>query len=236
MKESVRIGKLLSHLGLCTRREAADFIAKNEVFFKGEKITALNTRLEPENESITLFVNEKAYTYGSAVNVYLLHKPPGYVCSHKEQQGQKSIFRLIKPEMSKLFFAGRLDALSRGLVVLSNQGDLIFRLSHPRFQVQKKYRVHASRPLSPGEKEKALAGVFNNNEKLKFHSIVSETKPAHYTIVLKQGKNREIRRVFEGFGIKVLDLFRIELGPYSITQVPEEGAFISVQHKEMHTH
>ncbi|MDH5721364.1 MAG: pseudouridine synthase [Spirochaetia bacterium] len=224
-EDSVRISRFLSKAGLCSRRAAKEFIEKNKVYADGKLITEPGVIVSKESE---LKVNENSYSWEDKRIIYILNKPEGYVCSHKSHKMQPSIFSLLPKNLSSLFFAGRLDKDSCGLVLLSNDGDLIFNLTHPSKNVQKKYIVHASRPLSDLEKNKAIKGVFDNNEKLKFDKIIPLKNAAHYEIILHTGRNREIRRILQKFGIKPLKLKRIELGSYKLDGLPE-GKYLEIK-------
>jgi 23S rRNA pseudouridine2605 synthase len=216
----LRIGKFLAHAGVCTRREAADFLKKNLVSLNGEKIVDLNFQIRPD---ASLEINGKPVGLNQT-EIVLLNKPKGYVCTHREQKDQQSIFRLLPDTMSRYFFAGRLDEESRGLVVLSNDGDLIYRLSHPSQKTVKKYHAHSSRPLSDIEIEKIRRGVWSKKEKLNVDSIEPLTQKADYEICLHEGKNREIRRIFEALGLSIIDLCRISIADYTIDGI-EEGKY-----------
>jgi len=221
MSEStLRIGKFLAHAGVCSRREAADFLKNNDVFINGKKIIDLNHQVRSDD---FLVVNGDPVIL-KKIKVILLNKPAGYVCTHKEQKNQKSIFRLLPEEMGRYFFAGRLDEESRGLVVLSNDGDLIYQLTHPTRKTTKIYHVHSSRPLSSDEMEKIRRGVWSKKEKLNVDSIKPLFKKASYEIYLHEGKNREIRRIFESLGLTIIDLYRISIANYSIEGI-EEGKY-----------
>lgn len=222
----MRIGKFLSHAGVCSRREAADFLLQHEVLLEGEKITRPDTRV---SEKASLIINGEEIGLSAQKEVVLLNKPAGYVCSHREQKNKKSIFRLLPHSMQKYYFAGRLDEDSRGLVVLSNDGDFIYRLSHPSQNTHKLYRLQTNRPLSPDEQKRAMQGVFDRGEKLYLHKITPLKKITRYEIELTRGKNREIRRVIERLGARVADLQRVEMGKYKLK---EEGDRTGIQIKE----
>jgi len=216
--ENVRLSRFLSKAGLCSRRKAKEFLEHNKVFADG-------IQLKEPGQSISvhssLIINGKSYKWRQIREVYLFNKPEGYVCSHKSHKSQPSIFSLLPEELNKLYFAGRLDQASCGLMVLSNDGDLIFELTHPSKKTEKKYFIHASRPISEAEINKMLKGVFDKNEKLKFDRIVPLSKPAHYEITMHTGKNREIRRVLGKFNIRPLKLKRLQLGAYKLKSLPE---------------
>lgn len=145
------------------------------------------------------------------------------VSSHRSQKIRgkqlKTIFDFLPQQYKTWFFAGRLDVSSEGLMVLSNDGDHIFALSHPKNGVLKKYFVRTSRPISPAEMDRAVKGVMDKGEKLRFEKIIPLDKPAHYEMHLREGKNREIRRVLERLGVFARELRRTELGPYRLDAI-----------------
>ncbi len=214
----IRIGRYLALTGACSRREAAEFLKEHQVVHAGKRIVAPNYHL---SETDSIEINGKRVEPQTGKKVILLNKPAGYICSHKEHKGEKSIFRLLPDEMNRYFYAGRLDVESRGLVVLSNDGDLIFRLSHPKFKTPKRYMVRLSRPISPEEMEKTTQGIWDRGERLKADKILKGKKPALYEVILHEGKNREIRRIFGSLRVKVTDLCRTHLGPYALDDIVE---------------
>ena len=211
----------MAHAGVCSRRDAADFLQTNIVIHEGRQIQDLNFQV-PVNASLE--INGKTIKLNET-KIVLLHKPRGFVCTHREQKNQKSIFRLLPDNMKRYFYAGRLDEDSRGLVLLSNDGDLVYRLTHPSTKTSKIYHAHISRPLSPGETEKIMRGIWSAGEKLFVDSIEPLDKKALYEIHLHEGKNREIRRIFEALHLDVIDLFRLKIGDYEIDGIPE-GEFV----------
>ncbi len=156
--------------------------------------------------------------------VLLLNKPKGVVCSHRRQaiRGKhlQTVFDLVPAEYATWFFAGRLDVSSEGLVVLSNDGDHIYSLTHPTGGALKKYYVRTSRPLSPAECERTIKGIIDKGEKLRFVKIEPHALPAEYHVWLREGRNREIRRLMERVGVHVRRLVRLELGPYELGDLP----------------
>jgi pseudouridine synthase len=126
------------------------------------------------------------------------------------------VFDLVPKEYATWFFAGRLDVSSEGLVVLSNDGDHIYALTHPAGGALKKYYVRTSRPLSEAERERTIKGIIDKGEKLRFVQIEPLALPAEYHVWLREGRNREIRRLMERVGVHVRRLVRLELGPYAL--------------------
>ena len=233
-EKTIRIGKLLAHAGIISRREAADFLANHDVRIDGERVVDLNHKI-PESELLTikLTVDRRHIALSGSNEVILLHKPTGVACSHRRQRIRgkdlKTIFDLLPEKYARWFFAGRLDVSSSGLVLLSNDGDHIFALSHPSHGVLKKYLVRTSRPLSNAERARMEKGIMDKGEKLRFEKIIPLEVPAQYEIHLREGKNREIRRLLERVGVFARQLVRTELGPYKLEGI-EAGKF-SVQVK-----
>jgi len=216
-----RIGKFLSHAGLCSRRDAVEFLENHTVLYNGEKIIRPDQKIP---KSAELVVDGKSIFLEVTTKIVLLNKPVGYTCSHAEYKGEKSIFRLLPMSMQNFYFAGRLDKESRGLVILSNNGDFIHHLTHPSNRITKTYNLRTSRPLADFELEKCIKGVFDKNEILKFDSITSQERKCNYTVKLHQGRNREIRRVIGKFNVFVVDLQRISIGNYQVSEI-DEGSY-----------
>ena len=228
-EKKIRIGKLLARAGIAPRRATASFLEEHDVRIDGIRITELNHAVAEETlGSLKLTVDGKPVTLVTDDVVLLFHKPKGVVCSHRTQKIRgkelKTIFDFLPAEYGTWFFAGRLDVSSSGLMVLSNDGDHIFGLSHPKHGVLKKYFVRTSRPLSPADITRAEKGVMDKGEKLKFEKVIPQSKPAHYEIHLKEGKNREIRRILERLGVFARELVRTELGPYLLEGI-DPGKF-----------
>ena len=219
--KKIRIGRFLSILGLCSRRNAKEFLENHDIYFEKIKIKDLNFSIDEAKLTEPIFVDGKEYQWQPKIEVILLNKPAGYVCSHKRQSGQNSVIELLPPAKRKFYFAGRLDRLSRGLMVFSNDGELIHKLTHPSFEIKKIYHVNLESPLTDHEMEKTIHGFYDRGEFLKFDSICPAKHSRYYEIVLHEGKNKEIRRVFDKMSHKVLDLKRIKLGKYDLRYLPE---------------
>jgi 23S rRNA pseudouridine2605 synthase len=234
----IRIGKLLARAGLVSRRGAAEFLEAHQVCFDGKRITDLNFYVnEAGLGEHSLTVDGKIISFAAASEVLLYNKPRGLVCSHKHQKERgkelRTIFDALPRDYAAWFFAGRLDVNSEGLMVLSNDGDHIYALSHPSQRVLKKYRVQTTRPLSPAEITRCLKGVIDKGEKLKFEKIEPGKIPAEYEVWLREGKNREIRRLIERLGVFIRKLTRLELGPYQLGELPS-GAYQLVSKIDPH--
>ena len=194
-----------------------EFLNQNEVVYNEERILRPDYYL-PQDAAIS--VNGKLCRLNARI-IILFHKPMGYVCSHKAQKNQKTIFSLLPESYQKFFFAGRLDIDSRGLLVLSNDGSFIHDLSHPSKKENKIYLVRASRPLAEKEIAKMEHGFYLKKEFLKIEKIESLKKPAHYRFTLHHGKNREIRRLLEWFHIATMDLCRVKFSKFLLGKLKE---------------
>lgn len=224
---TLRLGQYLARAGLCARRDAALFLKEHVVKHNGEIIDRLDYRL---NENDILEINGENVAPIPELVILLLNKPVGYVCTHKSQYNQKTIFSLLPKEIGRLFIAGRLDSDSRGLLLLSNHGNFVNKISHPKFGIEKTYIVTTSRPVTEKEKLEMKNGIFEGKDKLRFLDIRDGNVPARYKVILNEGKNREIRRVFKYFNVHVKDLERISIGPYKMGDLPE-GKFICLNPK-----
>jgi 23S rRNA pseudouridine2605 synthase len=141
----------------------------------------------------------------------MLHKPAGFVSTRKDPRARDTIFDLLPAKLPRLFNVGRLDAQSEGLLILTNDGELAQKLTHPRYKIDKEYEVMLDRPWDPALAPKLLRGVFLDGQRAqiaRLHAI----SPTRLRVTLRQGINRQIRRMFEAIGYKVKRLVRIRIG------------------------
>ena len=227
----IRIGKFLSHVGVCSRRNADIFLKENKIYFDSERIVDLNFRIPEDYLHLPVVINNRDYYWNASTEIILLNKPINYACSHRSFRNQESIMTLLPPSKHLLYYAGRLDIQSRGLVVLSNQGDIIHRLTHPSFNVKKIYVVQLDVPLKPTDLNRMTKGIYDLGEWLIFKSIRQLSDPTKYEVILTEGKNREIRRVMERFDREVIDLQRIQVGEYKLNPKLKEGEYETIDTK-----
>jgi 23S rRNA pseudouridine2605 synthase len=228
MDTEYRIGQLLSMLGLCSRRGAADFIKDNSILFKGVRVIRLDVRFLKEDISeLTLNGGSFPQLKSKIDQVILYNKPKGVTCSYRAFKGDPGLTELPFLKENRMFYAGRLDKESRGLLVFSPDGAYIHQLSHPSFEIKKKYRVKINRPLGSSEIKKIKDGIWSVGEKLQVKDI-KMIKPSLYECILKEGKNRELRRIFKAVNVEIEDLCRIEHGPYSLSGI-EEGTYLQIK-------
>ncbi len=172
-----------------------------------------------DNDIVKLGANKIELPKGFTTIV--INKPVGYVCS-RDGQGSKTIYDLIPPEFRQLKSIGRLDKDSSGVLVLTNDGELSQKLSHPSFNKQKIYEVRLKRELNPEEIFKLETGQIRLDKKPSVLKI-KKIKNSLYQITLAEGRNRQIRRTFEKLGISVTTLNRIQFGPYKLRDLNNQN-------------
>ncbi len=189
----------------------------------GRVVTEPGTRADPTCQRIEVdgrAVRPERFEY------LLLNKPAGFLCTSSDPRGRPTFHNLLPPLGVRLVSAGRLDYDSEGLLLVTNDGNLIQSLIHPRVGVEKVYVVDLDGPLSPADRERFLAGILIDGETHRALAVRPRPAPRgghRYELVLKQGLNRQIRRMAEAVGRRVLRLQRIRLGPLELGDLPSGG-------------
>ncbi|HOW72038.1 MAG TPA: pseudouridine synthase [Phycisphaerae bacterium] len=215
-----RLQKVLASAGLASRRACEEMILDRRVAVNGKQVSTLPALVDPESDRITvdgqlLRAPRKVY--------FMLHKPKGVHCTNDDPQSRTRAIDLLPRIRERVFPVGRLDADSTGLLLLTNDGELAQRLTHPRFGVPKTYRVHLPGLVGNNEIARLLKGVWLHEGK----AHVSEASVVHagrdgsmIEVTLREGRNREIRRVMAKLGFEVRKLVRIRMGPLSLSGLP----------------
>src|SRR5262249_38497329 len=149
----------------------------------------------------------------------MLHKPAGFVSTRRDPHVRETVFDLLPAKFSRLFNIGRLDAQTEGLLLLTNDGNLAQRLTHPRYKIEKEYEVTLDRPWDPALAPKLLRGIFLDRQRAtiaRLHSV----SPTRLRVVLRQGINRQVRRMFETVGYRVKHLVRVRIGSLRLGDLP----------------
>jgi len=216
---SIRLNKALVQLGLVpSRRKADEMIISGKVRVNDQVTTKLATTVSIEADKIT--VSGKTGKVSSLKpTVLILNKPTGYVCSHNPQGNDRSIFALLPKQFSNLKIAGRLDKDSEGLVLLTSDGDLANRLSHPRYEKSKLYEVVVDKPLQDAQIKQLSEGVKLHDGISSFDKVVLR-KSRQLLVTIHEGRNRQIRRTFSALGFTVTKLKRVQLGNISLDKLP----------------
>lgn len=241
MQNSVRLNKFLAEQLGISRRQADDLIVAGQITVDG-KAARLGQRVNFSSDSDhspavsdqTLDKSSQVCYNGSIISPavpyqYLaLNKPIGYLCSRRSQGGVPTIYDLLPSRYQSLKTVGRLDKDSSGLILLTNDGDFAFRMTHPKFQKTKLYEVTLDRPLEPlHQQEIADFGIEIGDGVSKMGLMRLNDQRTRWQVTLHEGRNRQIRRTFATLGYTVTKLHRIQFGPYQLNNLAP-GKFTSV--------
>lgn len=217
----MRINKYLALYAGLSRRSADKAVSDSRVAVNGRVLQAS----QEVSDTDKVYLDSKLVVPHVDIKTIMLNKPEGYVCS-REGQGSKTVYDLLPPELHNLKPVGRLDKDSSGLLLLTNDGDLANRLSHPSFEKQKTYLVSLNKPLRPDDQKKIEQGVKLEDgiSKLK----VKKSSYDIYEVTMHEGRNRQIRRTFEALGYYVRGLHRTQFGDYKLDDV-KSGLFLEIQ-------
>ncbi len=207
--EKIVLQKYLAQIGFCSRKEAERLLAAQKILVNGRKAEP-GVKVNDEDE---VQVGKRVIKPKSFSKVYIkMNKPEGYTCTTRQFKGEKNVFELIK-KIPGLNVAGRLDKNSRGLLVLSNDGDLINKITHPKYEHEKVYEVKISRTdIDPKFIiDKFLKGVHTNEDGTMFAKHIVQLKSFVYKVILTQGKKRQIRKMFSKIRCHVVDINRVEI-------------------------
>ncbi len=229
----VRLQKILANAGICSRRKAEDLLIQQRVEVNG-KVAKLGDKADPELDEILLDHHPLIKCQNHIL--ILLNKPKGIISTCKDPQGRVTVLDMIPKRLQKgLHPVGRLDLESRGAILLTNNGKLTMELTHPRYSHTKSYRVLVDGIPSEQTLELWRRGVSLNGKKTIRASIElldTSISQSLLEIILVEGRNRQIRRVAELFGLKVIDLKRTAIGELKLNNL-EEGRWRKVDEKEM---
>ena len=223
----MRLNRFLAAAGLGSRRHCDELIAAGRVTINGNTCTDFSVEPNPRDH---VKVNGKLVHVAPPLTI-MLHKPAGFVSTRRDPRARDTIFDLLPAKFSRLFNIGRLDAQTEGLLLLTNEGDLAQRLTHPRYEIEKEYEVILDRPWDPRLTSKLLRGIFLDGQRAQIAQLHS-ISPVHLRVVLAQGINRQIRRMFEAVGYSVKRLVRIRIGPVRIGDLPR-GHWRALRKREL---
>ena len=226
-QELQRIQKLIANSGICSRREAERIIVDGNVRVNG-KLTQLGDKATLKD---AIFVKNKPIIRKEERSITLImNKPKGTVCTNSDPHADRTVFDLLPPDLERqrLFCAGRLDKDSEGLLVITNDGDLAHRLTHPSNQVVKRYRVVLQRDFNKADIPKLLTGTEYEGDFLKAEKVIpapqaGEGYQRRLEVHLHHGKKREVRRLFEANRYFVKKLVRHQIGSIILKNIPRGG-------------
>ena len=227
----MRLQKFLANAGICSRRKAEEYISQGRVKVNNNIIVELGIKVDPEKD-IVLFDTGQVILNQTKENIYIaLNKPVGFIssCSHSHRK-EKIILDLIDLQ-ERIYPVGRLDRDSEGLLLLTNDGDLHNKLSHPSFDHEKEYDVKTYKIVFDDVLKKLEQGVFIDGEKTR-ESKVTRLSKFRFKIVLKQGRNRQIRKMLENVGNRVKSLKRIRVANITLGKL-KQGEWRYLTKKEI---
>ena len=227
--ESIRLQAFLAHCGVASRRASERLITDGRVTVNGAVVTELGSRVLPTD---AVCVDGAPVALEAAKRYVLLNKPAGYVCSAADEKGRAVAVDLLRGAYrERLYNVGRLDMYSQGAILFTNDGDFAARLSHPSAEIEKEYIVSTVTPLPPQLAERFERGV--RVEGVFYKARQTEMLGEKLLrVVLIEGKNREIRRVFEHFGCIIRSLERVRIGSVRLDDVPQ-GSFRDLTPQEV---
>jgi 23S rRNA pseudouridine2605 synthase len=206
----MRLNRYLAQSGVASRRAVEEIILAGRVSINGAVCLELGRQVEP-SDSVKVdgkLVRPEALLY------VLLNKPAEYVTTRSDDRARPTIYHLLPKNLHQLAHVGRLDIDSEGLLILTNDGDLTLRLTHPRYKLPKEYLVTLDREFAMADLPKAKRGVYLSDGRARFDSL-TKLNSRQVRVVLTQGLNRQVRRVFAAIGYKVRHLKRTKIGPLS---------------------
>jgi 23S rRNA pseudouridine2605 synthase len=219
-----RIAKVIARAGVCSRRDAEKLIADGRVSLDGEKVTTPGVRV---GEHQVVSIDGKPLSEPETTRLWRYHKPAGLVTSHRDPQGRPTVFNNLPKHLPRVVSVGRLDINSEGLLLLTNDGALARQMELPAAGWVRKYRARLFGKISQADLDRLAQGVTIDG--VKYGPVIADLERskgmyAWASVSLKEGKNREVKRVMESLGLKVARLIRVQYGPFHLGQLPEGAA------------
>lgn len=211
--EEVRLQKYLANCGIASRRKAEELITSGKISVNGKVITELGTKINPSTDKV--LYNGKEVKEESKHVYILLNKPIGYVTTAKDQFDRDSVMDLVKVK-ERIVPVGRLDMYTSGALILTNDGDFVYQVTHPKHEIEKTYTVTIKGIVTNEEVEKLRKGVkiddyITKEAKVKILKTDEEKNQSRLEITIHEGKNRQVRKMCEAIGHKVLALHRSKI-------------------------
>ena len=208
----MRLNKFLSNSGIASRRKCDELIKEGKVFVNGKVASELGMQINEKKDKVT--VMGKVVKLPSSFVYIKLNKPKGYACTASDEKGRKTIYQLIDTS-ERLFSIGRLDYDTEGLILLTNDGDFANRVAHPKFLVEKEYRVTIEGEIKESELAVLRRGVVIEGTRMpsaRVEFLSFDGKFTKLSVVIDEGQNRQIRRMFEAIGKTIKLLKRVRIG------------------------
>lgn len=216
----IRLSKYLADCGIWSRRKCGDLITSGRIKVDGHKITDLSFKVSDSSKVLL----DGQFIKPEEKIVIALNKPPGYLSTASDEFGRKTVLDLVKNIKVRLYPAGRLDKDSSGLIILTNDGELVYNITHPKFMIPKTYQLMLDRNISKRDLDALMAGIDIDNRKLKPTEVnIVKTGPSYQILKIQihEGRKRILRRVMTHLGYRVLGLKRIRIGDFDLEELKE---------------
>ena len=217
--EQIRLQKFLANAGIASRRKCEELILQGKVTVNGKVVTELGTKINSEKDKITVF-GKNVENLSTDFVYILLNKPIGVVTTAKDQFGRESVLDIVKVK-ERVVPVGRLDMYTSGALILTNDGDFVYKLTHPKHEITKTYTVTLVGIVTENEVEQLRKGVkiddyVTRPAQVKILKIDKEKNISRVEIIIHEGKNRQVRKMCEAVGKKVIALHRSKIGDIGV--------------------
>lgn len=216
-----RLQKIISRAGVCSRRRAEELIARGSVKVNGRVVNELGAKADAERDEIRV---EGKLIFAEFEPIYImLHKPEGYISSVRDPHGRPTVMDLVRAENARLYPVGRLDWDSSGLLLMTNDGSFAQRLTHPSYSVRKTYEAKVKGSPDPdalGRLRKGVSIAGRRTYPAEVRVMSGRGRHTWVSISIVEGRNRQVRRMFEAVGCDVVKLKRTEVGPLKLGDLP----------------
>lgn len=216
----IRLQKYLADAGIASRRKVEVLIADGKVTVNGEVVRELGVKIDPLKDKVKY--NGKIVLVDKRQVIYVFNKPLGVLSAASDERGRKVIPDYF-PKDHRLFPVGRLDINTEGLILVTNDGELTYRLTHPKYEIDKVYEVIADGPLSYEKKNELERGCDIGPYEIsgsRIRLIKREGNGYHYVVTIHEGKNRQVRQMFEYAGLHIKKLKRVAIGEIRLSNLP----------------
>lgn len=220
----IRLNKWIASCGFASRRAADELIASKKVRVNGKPVTQMGVKIDPEKDSVEIG-NKKLTSSNSKVYI-IINKPTGVVSTAKDELDRPNVVSLVKLPNKRVYPVGRLDFDSRGLMLLTDDGELTYQLTHPKFHIPKVYNLTIRGVLTTADVQKMQKGVlledgFSKPFKVALIAADPQIRLSQVEVVLNEGRKRQIRRMCQKLGWNLADLKRVKIGPLELGDLAE---------------
>ena len=234
--EEIRLQKFLAEGGIASRRKAEELILEGKIKVNGQVVTELGTKINPEQD-IVEFDGKKVTIEEEKVYI-LLNKPIGYVTTSKDQFSRDTVLDLVKVKQ-RIVPVGRLDMYTSGALILTNDGDFVYKITHPKHEIEKTYNVTIRGNVNNEDLEKIRSGLIideykTSPAKARILKREEEKNITRVEVIIHEGRNRQVRKMFELIGKSVIALHRSKIGNIAVKDI-KLGSWRYLTQKEIET-